>query len=55
MKNIEAEATADLLIDEFETELINTIDTYKDEFIGKGYSKEEFAKWCCEIVNKAVL
>ena len=55
MKHIEAEVKADLLSDELETELINTIDTYKNEFIGKGYSKEEFAKWCCEIVNKAVL
>jgi len=55
MKHIEAEIIADLLIDEFETELTNTLETYKDEFIGKGYSKEEFAKWCCEIVNKTVL
>lgn len=55
MKHIDTEVKADLLSDELETELINTINTYKDEFIGKGYSKEQFAKWCCEIVNKAVL
>ena len=38
----------------FDDELYAVIDNYKDFFLEHGYSAEDFYKWCCDIVKKAI-
>ena len=40
--------------EEFENELYNLIDQYKGHFLSHGYKRDDFYKWCCEIVDKAI-
>lgn len=42
------------LEEEFEDAFCTVLITYKGDFIEKGYTKEQFAKWCCELVNKYI-
>ena len=42
------------LEDEFETEFINFIDTYKEELLRHGFKIEELSRWCHELVDKYV-
>lgn len=42
------------LEEEFEDAFCEVLVTYKGDFIGKGYTKEQFAKWCCELVHKYI-
>ena len=40
--------------EEFENELYNLIDQYKDIFLSNGYKRNDFKKWCCEIIDKVL-
>ena len=40
--------------EEFEDAFCEVLVTYKGDFIGNGYTKEQFAEWCCELVHKYI-
>lgn len=40
--------------EEFEDELYSLIDQYKDIFLSNGFNRNDFKKWCCEIIDKVL-
>ena len=42
------------LEEEFDDELYNLVESYKDSFLARGFKIEEFKSFCYEIVDKAI-